>query len=163
MVTIINYTLDGKNRIIHPDTGDIELINKLYLHDMELIDINIDYSSHKVEIILKNGEMNDKTYGEVYTGLNIASSVATVVGRLGMRAAGTTNGEIKGQSKPYARVTEDYNTVQYDGNGKPYWSIHNTNHYKSWITNPHWHTGAGGDGNHFKSYWELLKFLIIGG
>ena len=96
--------------------------------------------------------MGEEVYDGLYIGLNIASSIGTIAGRLGMRAAGTYDGKVKGTAKPYARITDGYKTVQYNGRGKIYWSIHRTNHSKASISNPHWHTGAGRDGNHFNSY-----------
>lgn len=105
--------------------------------------------------------MSDSVYSGLYLGLNIASSIGTVAGRLGMRAASTFNGKVTGNAKPYSSITEDYKTVQYNGRGKLSWSIHRTDHGKSWISNPHWHTGAGRDGNHYSSYLRLLIKLIF--
>ncbi len=105
--------------------------------------------------------MSDSLYSGLYLGFNILSSIATISGRLGMRHLSTFNGKIKGNAKPYSRITDGYKTVQYDGRGNLYWSIHRTNHNHSWISNPHWHIGAGRDGNHFKSYLRLLIELIF--
>ena len=105
--------------------------------------------------------MSDSLYNGLYLGLNIASSISTIAGRLGMRAVSTFDGRVVGKAKPYSRITEGYKTVQYDGQGKIYWSIHRSNHGKSWISNPHWHTGEGRDGNHFNSYIKLIINLIF--
>ena len=91
----------------------------------------------------------------LYVGLNISSSFVTIAGRLGMRAIGTKNGNPLQKAKPYSRITKGYKTVQYNGKGDLYWSIHRTSHSKNWITNPHWHMGAGG-GTHFESFMELI-------
>ena len=106
--------------------------------------------------------MSDSLYSGLYLGSNIASSLGTIAGRLGMQAASTFDGHITGNAKPYSRITEGYKTVQYNGRGKLYWSIHRTNHGKHWISNPHWHTGAGRDGNHFNTYIELILEFIFG-
>ena len=106
--------------------------------------------------------MSDSLYSGLYLGSNIASSLGTIAGRSGMQAASTFDGHITGNAKPYSRITEGYKTVQYNGRGKLYWSIHRTNHGKHWISNPHWHTGAGRDGNHFNTYIELILEFIFG-
>ena len=103
--------------------------------------------------------MGDDLYGGLYAGLNIASAIGTIVGRLGMRVVGTTNGKVYKNAKPYSRITDGYKTVQYDGKGNIYWSIHRTNHSKPWISNPHWHLGAGG-GEHYASYWQLILAIL---
>ena len=105
--------------------------------------------------------MSDSLYSGLYLGMNIASSIGTIAGRLGMQATSTFDGHVVGKAKPYSRITDGYKTVQYDGRGKLYWSIHRSNHGKSRIPNPHWHTGAGRDGNHFNSYTKLIINLIF--
>jgi len=105
--------------------------------------------------------MSDSLYNGLYLGFNLASSIGTIAARLGMRSISTLNGRVAGNAKPYANITEGYKTVQYDGRGRLYWSIHRTNHDKFWISNPHWHTGAGRDGNHYNSYLRLLIKLIF--
>ena len=105
--------------------------------------------------------IGENVYDGLYLGLNIASSVGTIVGRLGMRSVGTKTGRVTGKTTPYAKITDGYKTVQYDGRGKLYWSIHRTNHGNVQISNPHWHTGAGRDSNHFKSYIRLIIHLIF--
>ena len=107
--------------------------------------------------------IGEELYDELYIGLNIVSSIGTIGGRLGMRAYGTQIGHVSGKAMPYARITDDYKTVQYDDSGKLYWSIHRTNHGRVTTSNPHWHTGAGRDKHHFKSYFELLLYLIFQG
>jgi len=38
--------------------SNLETLNEIYLHDMELFDINIDYAGHKVEIHLYDEQKN---------------------------------------------------------------------------------------------------------
>ena len=103
--------------------------------------------------------MGNNLYDSLYAGLNIASAVGTIAGRLGMRAVGTITGKAYKNAKPYSRITDGYKTVQYDGKGNIYWSIHRTSHSKIWISNPHWHLSAG-RGEHYTNYWQLILAIL---
>jgi len=46
---------------------DIELINHIYLHDMKLLDISIDYAGHKVNIILFDEQ--EKTHTLIFDNM----------------------------------------------------------------------------------------------
>lgn len=109
--------------------------------------------------------MNSATYGGLYLGLNIASSVVTIAGRLGMRAVGTIHersAPIK--SRPYSKNMSGKNTYYYDGKGNPYWSKHNIGMLNDGTPSGlHWHTSLGRDNNHIYNYLELIIRLIFGG
>ena len=97
--------------------------------------------------------MSDSTYGYLYLGLNISSSIGTVAGRLGMRAfSSIDSNKAKIHFKPYGKINSSKNIYYYDGAGNPYWTIHNCGK-----TTQHWHTSLGRDGEHIYSY---LKFII---
>ena len=100
--------------------------------------------------------MSDSLYSSLYLGFNIASSISTIAGRLGMRAASTKiigkNDVLKASGqRPYAKITRGKNTYYFNGRGNAYWSVHNVG-----LPNQHWHTSLGRDGNHISSYIRLI-------
>lgn len=108
--------------------------------------------------------MSDSVYSGLYLGLNIASSIGTIAGRLGMRAASSIySSRADLNYKPYGKITTNKNIYYYNGKGNPYWAIHNYN--QPIINNPsgfHWHTSLGRDNQHIYSYLEfLIKFITM--
>ena len=107
--------------------------------------------------------MGEELYDGLYIGLNVASSIGTIAGRLGMRAVGTirTN-RAEMTYKPYGKIITNKNIYYYNGKGKPYWSIHNYSAIVDGTRNGlHWHTSLGKDKDHIYSYIRfLLKFIF---
>ncbi len=107
--------------------------------------------------------MGAEVYDGLYIGLNIASSIGTIAGRLGMRHVGTTyTNRAEMTYKPYGKIITNKNIYYYNGKGKPYWSIHNYNAIIDGTRNGfHWHNSLGRDKNHIYSYIKfLLKFIF---
>ncbi len=109
--------------------------------------------------------MSDAAYGWTNFGLNLASSIGTIAGRLGMRTVATTNKSRTGlKEKPYTKNVYKNKISYYDGKGRPSWSKHNIDRAIDFSPKGmHWHRGLGRNGEHIYSYLELLLRMIFGG
>ncbi|MDE6013938.1 MAG: hypothetical protein K2G50_03210, partial [Anaeroplasmataceae bacterium] len=110
--------------------------------------------------------MGDTAYNWTNFGLNLASALGTIAGRLGMRSAATTHQENPkiDHQKPYTRNVYKNKISYFDGKGRISWSIHNTDRAINFQpSGMHWHRGMGRTGEHLYSYFELLIRMIFGG
>ena len=107
--------------------------------------------------------MSDTAYTAWNLGLNIASSIGSILGRLSMRNIGSIqSNRAKIKFRPYGKISTGKNIYYYDGNGNTYWSVHNINslvdHTQKGM---HWHMSLGRDGDHIYSFIKLIFKMIF--
>ena len=103
--------------------------------------------------------MSDSAYAWMNLGLNLASGLGTVAGRIGMRKLATkiSNTRTSSNQKPYSRlISEDGRfDARYDGRGRLSWSrhIHDTDKANNIL---HWHIEMP----HSKEIYDYFEFII---